>query len=404
MKSTKILWVIPKWTFPITDGARVATDSLVRNLVSHGAEIDILCLPQSDEVINVNEMYNSWKVKDIKVIPRKLNTQNKITLYLKNLFLKPFTPLTISSFNDSEIVDEINNTFKDKKYDYLMLDGLHLAAPFIKFNNFNKPVFINKIAYRAHNIEMDLWDKAAKDNKNIFKKIFLKYQYYLMKKFELTVLKSSDLIAAIANEDLVKVKQLTKSKSILVPLGLKFGNKIQLRTADDNKIKILFVGKLDWPPNKDGLDWFLQNVWEKAVLINKKLHLEVVGSGNREWLTKYKNLANLKITGFVDKIEDAYANSDYTIVPIFYGSGTRIKVIETFALGRPLISTSMGVQGSGLTEDHYSNVETEDDWVNFLGNLSSHEPKLLEKMEKGFKKLSVELEEKNVALTFYKEL
>jgi glycosyltransferase involved in cell wall biosynthesis len=404
MESKNILWIIPKWTFPITDGARVATDSLVRNLSSQGANIDILCLSQSDEKINLDEMYSAWKVKDIKVISRDINAKNKLITYLKNFFLKPFFPLTISTFSNSKINSEILRLYKDKNYDCMVLDGLHLCAPFMSFNKLIKPNFVKKIIYRAHNIEMDLWKKAAKDSHNLLKKIFLNYQYLLMRLIELEVLKKSNLIAAIAQEDLNQIKALTDSKSILVPLGLKFSNKLPLRSQSDSKIKILFVGKLDWPPNRDGLEWFLNKVWKKSYLLNKNLHLEVVGSGARDWLNQYNSLPNLKITGFVNKIEDAYLDADYTIVPIFYGSGTRIKVIETFAFGRPLISTQMGVQGSGLSDQHYSQVETEDDWVNFLGNLSFNEPKLIEKMETGFAKLSKELEEKNVALKFYSEI
>jgi hypothetical protein len=98
--------------------------------------------------------------------------------------------------------------------------------------------------------------------------------------------------------------------------------------------------------------------------------LKIVGSGNCDWLKKYRHLKGLEIVGFVDSIRDAYQDCHFTIVPIFYGSGTRIKVIESFALGRRLISTKMGVQGADLSSSDYVNAETKEEWISTLSSIS----------------------------------
>ena len=59
--NAKILWMVPKWTLPAIDGARVATDSLIRTTIAAGAEIDVLCLSQISEKTDPQQMIDAWK-------------------------------------------------------------------------------------------------------------------------------------------------------------------------------------------------------------------------------------------------------------------------------------------------------------------------------------------------------
>lgn len=75
----------------------------------------------------------------------------------------------------------------------------------------------------------------------------------------------------------------------------------------------------------------------------------------------------IKFFGFVKDLEAVYADCDFSIIPIRYGSGTRIKVIESISKGVPIVSTEMGVQGSGLSD--YFKAETKEEWIQILNSL-----------------------------------
>ena len=362
--------MIPKWTLPAIDGARVATDSLVRNTIYAGAQIDILCLCQQDEKADILEMKKAWGVREVFILPRKLPSgkPEKTLYYLKKILLSPHVPLTFSSFNDESLKRETSKIIKAQKYDCIVLDGLHLGVVFFKGWNFVKPQE-TKIIYRAHNIEADLWKKAYKEKSNPLLKLVLYFQALLVEKFERIIIDNSDGIAPIAQEDADVIEEMNPVKQkMLIPLGLNFDNPLKQELQDSTKF--LFIGRLDWPPNRDGLEWILKEVWPTVIKQRPQVKLKIVGSGNKSWLNQYAHLPGLEIVGFVDNIKDAYHDCQFTIVPITYGSGTRIKVIEAFSMNRRLISTKMGVQGANLRDEDYVLAESKTGWIKTLTEIS----------------------------------
>lgn len=92
-----------------------------------------------------------------------------------------------------------------------------------------------------------------------------------------------------------------------------------------------------------------------------------MGSGDSSWGSELFKASGIKFLGFVKDLEAVYAECDFSIIPIRYGSGTRIKVIESISKNVPIVSTVMGVQGSGLTD--YFKAETSEDWIRVINSL-----------------------------------
>lgn len=357
--------MIPKWTLPAIDGARVATDTLIRNSILAGMEIDILCFPQAHEKTDSLSMKEAWGVKNIHIIPRDLpeKPQEKVLYYLKNFMKRPWLPLTFSSFMQKRILKETQNILSHGTYDFVVLDGLHLGIPFLQ--NQDRPK--TKIIYRAHNIEADLWFHAAVKKKNLLLKTILYLQGHLVDRTEKKILSQCAGVAAIAQEDFHFYKTQGAPTPTLVPVGLNFDR--PLDSIRGERTKFLFIGRLDWPPNKDGLLWLLKEVWPEVMKRRPDAILKIVGSGESSWLKEFKNLPGVEFVGFVPSVDEAYQDSSFTLVPVFYGSGTRIKVLESFAKGRKLISTKMGIQGAGITSDDYLEAETAEEWIELLSTV-----------------------------------
>lgn len=405
MGAPTILWLIPKWTFPIVDGARVATDKLIRNMAQEGAVIDVACLGlqgDREKTENDNELKRRWKIRNVYYRPRNIPALKwqKIAYYSSKLLTSPLTPLTMSSFRDPATVSFVAGLVEHRHYDWILLDGLHLGACFFDGKKFHKPRNAGKVLYRAHNIESDLWTGAIERSRTPIGKSFFRFQKSLVEKFERGIIRGSDMIAPISKEDNEWIVSKFPGKPVnLTVLGMDFSRPFKF--VNKSTFHFLFLGRLDWPPNKDGLAWFLDNVWPFVDTDNK--HLHVAGSGDGKWLDKYKGLKSSTFHGFVQDIEPLYLKCDATVAPIFYGSGTRIKVIESYAKGRAVITTKMGAQGSGLTpQKDYFEATSADEWIRQLNMFS------LEKAEDtaiaGRKKLMNSFEEKAVARQLYHKM
>lgn len=365
----KVLWVVPKFTFPVSDGARVASNSLVQSCKRLDLNLDVLCFVEEGDPCNSIDYKVHWGALNTYLIER-ISTKyqvKKILFWLLSLIIHPMTPLTVSYFNTTRIKSKTFELIKDSHYDYIVFDGLHSWAPFRKLCKSSN----TKIIYRAHNVERDLWSTAASKTFNPILKIFYLFQGALMEQFEAALINRAEQTWAISCEDKVRFQNIVPKCSIkVVPVGMNFTEFIQ-RDTDEDKIKLFFLGRLDWPPNRDGLRWFLEKVWSKISTTESNLELHIGGSGDGSWLDNYSHMHNIVFHGLIDDLDKIYKKMDLGIMPIFYGSGTRIKVIESARYGLPMLTTQMGVQGSGLCDDEYLNAETAQEWIATLSTLDS---------------------------------
>ena len=105
--------------------------------------------------------------------------------------------------------------------------------------------------------------------------------------------------------------------------------------------RCLFVGS-NGHANVQGLSWFLTHVWPLLLTNIKRCSLHVCGTVCNEIKRKFQNVYFL---GRLDNIEDEYSATELVVVPLFFGSGLKIKLVEALSYGRACVSTSLGVQG-----------------------------------------------------------
>lgn len=217
-----------------------------------------------------------------------------------------------------------------------------------------------------------------RNKKNPLKKLFLLFQTKRVAQFETSLVKCADGIATVSPIDFIKLKIMEPNiKGNVVPISFDFTGPLAF-TESNEKINIMFLGRLDWPPNKDGLIWFLNEVWPKVLKNRSDIWLSIAGSGNSEWMSQYAGLPNMTFLGKIQDLNSFYQKSCLLIAPIFYGSGTRVKIIEACRYGRPCLSTTVGAEGIGLeTPKNYYCADTAEDWVKCLSTI---QPEMLKIM------------------------
>ena len=391
IKNTKILWLVPKCTIPATDGAKVATESLLASVVSLGASVDLACMTNEGNIAPEDVLKSKLGIEKLYLFQRGKTRVGMIYRFFK----EPFMPLTMNSFSDKKAKNFIKECIVNKKYDVIVMDGLHLCAPFLFKNEIVIPKN-TKIVYRAHNVEHQLWSEGAKKTKNPIKKLVLYWQGQLVRQIEMKVAKFCDVIAPISNEDTLIISDFTNKKKIIhTPLGLKF-KKIKRYESKGLK-EFLFIGKLDWQPNRQGLEWFLKSVWPKVD--HEKCILHICGSGDSKWIQKYVSMSGIEFHGFVQDVDFLYAKVDACIAPIFFGSGTRIKVLEPYTKNRVVITTELGAQGSDLVAgEDFIQANKQEEWIDAIENFSKQQAESM--VNSACNKLFERLDQRRVAYDF----
>jgi glycosyltransferase involved in cell wall biosynthesis len=112
---------------------------------------------------------------------------------------------------------------------------------------------------------------------------------------------------------------------------------------------------MDWAANIDGIEFFLGKVWPLVLASRPDARFLIVGRNPPAALVALaQGLKNVEFTGFVDDVRTYVHASHAFVIPLLVGGGTRIKAFEAMAMGCPVVSTAIGIEGLGADKDkHY---------------------------------------------------
>ncbi len=341
----KILQLCKKFPYPLKDGETIAVTYLSRALSELGCEITLLCMNTSKhhtDVANIPDDYDHYK--DIHFV----DIDNAITPMgaFSNLFRKE--SYHVSRFISEEFKLAIADLLSREKFDVIQLETLYLA-PYVDLIREHSSAIITM---RAHNVEHEIWERITKNTTFFPKKLYLNYLTKKLKKFELENLNAYDYLIAVTKKDLKTFKDLGyKNGAIASPIGIETKSyKIKPKVKDKGAFSLCFIGSLDWRPNIEGLDWFLQEVWPSMHVRFPNLKLHIAGR-NTPYNIMSLNMPNVLVHGEVESAIDFLGEHTALVVPLFSGSGMRVKILEGMALGNVVITTSLGLEGIDASHD-----------------------------------------------------
>ncbi|NPA43965.1 MAG: glycosyltransferase family 4 protein, partial [Chlorobi bacterium] len=317
--------------------------------------------------VNINDIKKQLP-KNIKIISVDINTDISPINALKNLLFTKL-PYNAQRFINENFKASLQNLLSKNEYDIIQIEGLYMM-PYIDIIRKHSNA---KIAFRAHNIEHEIWEQTLKQEKNFLKKSYLKIIVKRMKQFELSFINKYDLLIPITQRDAEIFKTLgNNKKTIVCPTGVDT-SKYKSKKRNFEEISLFHLGSLDWTPNQEGLIWFLDNVWSEITKQKLNITFSIAGRNAPNWLIeKFKKYNNINYLGEIDDALKFMQENNIMIVPLLSGSGMRIKIIEGMASGNIVISTSKGAEGiNGKHNKDLIIANTKEDFLNTIKNITN---------------------------------
>jgi glycosyltransferase involved in cell wall biosynthesis len=360
-----LIYLTTEFPWPATSGGPVRTLSQLRVIASLH-EVDALTLLSVTErsVSAAERRALADAIPKLRVLPPVVHPIHlwdfsrylPRVLLLRALFGVPY----LAAKWDSSVLRKMLRRELDSPVDVVYIDHLGMARylPEIKAK---RPSC--RIVLEQHNVESNFFKQFA-DTSVSAKKLVAAAEWRAAVCFEKRTVKAVNAVVAISHEDARQFEALSGARTYVVPVVMTFTRKTRTYPGRPH---FCYVGNLRWHPNVEGLNWLCQNVWPKVLARVPEATLEIAGFGLKR--DARGNLAvpdpwkipRVEIVGFLKDLEPLYTRSIGMLAPVCGGSGVRIKLLEGFRAGMPVVTTSDGAFGLPLTDGREALITSDSD-------------------------------------------
>lgn len=332
----KVIWVKAGGLVPLDAGGRIRSFHIARELAKmHQVTFFSFHAEESDhDQRSLTSVFH-------RVVTHPLSMSagrgfGEAMAYLGNHF-SPL-PYSIAKYCKPAVARHLRKVLAEDKYDVILCDFL-TPAPIVPFD-LGIPVVVF-----THNVEAMIWKRNWEIAHSPLWRFVFKREYTKIRAVELRYLGMAARVLTVSDADsALFAGDIDRAKIATIPTGVdtEYFHPMNGEVSDN----IVFTGSMDWMPNEDGILYFVDEILPLIRKQRPQVRLWVVG---RRAGKKVKALAEadsgIEVTGQVDDIRPYIAKGSVVIVPLRVGSGTRLKIFEAMAMGKAVVSTTIGAEG-----------------------------------------------------------
>ena len=231
-----------------------------------------------------------------------------------------------------------------------------------------------------HNIESHMLLRRAKNERSLPKKLYFWQEGRRLQRYESQVCDRFALNITCSNLDSERLLKLAPAaKARAVPNGVDCEFFRPQGVATDPK-SLVFVGTMSWYPNVDAVMFMLKQIWPSLKLRRPELTLDIAGSNPpRVVVEAARSLADVRVHGFVPDIRSIVEAAALIVCPIRDGGGTKLKILDAFAMQKCVVAHPIACEGIDVTADANVVFAVEpDEWVRRIEELLDDAPRRAE--------------------------
>ncbi|MCB1018386.1 MAG: glycosyltransferase [Bryobacterales bacterium] len=202
-----------------------------------------------------------------------------------------------------------------------------------------------------HNAVFQIPRRMALDEPNLFKRKFLGYESEKMARYEIEACGQFDHVVFVTPQDRAALRlrglpEAPETRESIIPISVEAPEAPERNGAGRSR-RVTFLGGLHWPPNADGVQWFIREIWPTVRERVGDAVFTVIGK-LPEGLEFPGADSSVELLGYVDDPEALLADSSVFVVPLRSGGGMRVKILDAWSRAIPVVSTSIGAEGLEL--------------------------------------------------------
>jgi glycosyltransferase involved in cell wall biosynthesis len=336
----RLLFVSPRFLFPMDQGGKIRTGNILRGMKG-GVFAITLASPAppdraryQDDIDRACDRLIWWPERGVTRARRVLALASRL----------PVAAATDRSATGSAIV----RLALAERPDVVVVDFPHADV-------LMPPRIGTCSVLFTHNVEAEIFERHVTRAKGVMRLVWAD-QSRKMARLEQEALGRYDSVVAVSARDrdaLARRYKLPVVEAIDTGVDLEFfAASPPCADPGPDGGTLVFTATMSWAANVDGIHFLLDEVFPLLLAARPAVKAVIIGRNPPASLSEKiaQRGLNVTLTGFVDDIRPYVAAADVYVIPLFVGSGTRIKAFEAMAMGRPIVSTSLGIEGLGVTD------------------------------------------------------
>ena len=341
-----ILFLTQIIPYPPDSGPKVKTWHVLRYLLGRGDRVTLVSFVRPEEEQHIS----SLRAQGLEVIAVPMQRSR-----IKDIGYLASSLITGESFliardNLTEFRRVVQEQVEQNKIDVIHADQLTMAQFATVHQGGNQPARI----FDAHNAVWTIVERMAENLPWFFRPLarietsrVLDFETKTVSEFEHTLAVSeidrSALLSALGSNG---EKAIVESKITVIPIAVDT-QQLQPLQRQENSKRIVTLGTLHYPPNADGIRWFMNEVFPIVLAEEPGAHLTIIGKNPpADFLEQAgKDAQHLRVTGYVEALDPYLAEAAIMVVPVRAGGGMRVRILEAFARGIPVVTTTVGLEG-----------------------------------------------------------
>lgn len=335
----KILFISQRFVLPMDTGGKIRTGKILEKL-SQQHEITMISNVESPRDDSYLDQVDSLCNRFIAV-PWQEVRRGSLFFFIR-LFFQMFSLHPVSALNtDSRAMrGAVEREIQENDYDVVLCDFVQCALLL-------KNVSHSHMVLWQHNVESEIARRHVEQASNSVARLFWWLQWRKMFHYERRECRRFNTVIVVSEHDAAELSRLYGViQSVAIPTGVDIDYYSQAAPVVGPPYSLAFCGSMDWLPNEDGMVYFINEV---LPLIDKALpDVEVVVIGRRPTKQLEAMAAQnprIRLTGWVEDTQPSLNDASAVIVPLRIGGGTRMKIFEAMAMGKAVVSTTVGAEG-----------------------------------------------------------
>jgi polysaccharide biosynthesis protein PslH len=333
----KILQLYYKIPFPQHDGGAISQYNSSLGLLDCGVDLRILAMDQSqsngDPEMIPEEFLARTRLKSIRIDNRIRPIGAIAQLFSRNTYF-------VERFRSEEFGAMLKEILLAETFDVIQLEHLYLCLYLPLIRAHSKA----QVVLRPQNVEHQIWQRYGRGTGNPLKRWYLESETRKLRAFEINASQHVDGVMPLSDRDADWFRKVAPAIPVhVIPIGMELSSFSPSQPFNGTP-SVYHLGSMDWMPNIEGLTWFVKEVVPVLKKQYPTLRLYLAGKKMPGWFFAQAD-DQLFVEGMVPDASLYQHDKAIMVVPLWSGSGIRVKIIEGMAMGKAIVSTSVGAEG-----------------------------------------------------------